>query len=829
MSYSDMLNEANALSDRLTALESNVVDTYESMIAEANVLSVRVSALEDTAPPVDVPALHTLTFSNTAATSSRGLVKFGLAFEKGDIPSTQVAKVRIAGGANLRGYPVDVATWSDGSMRKCTMVVDLGSVAGSGSTAIEVYNETGTVPLSTLNPVTFISGLSNDHTINLTNHNGFASGALGDRAFGLKAASAASTRREVQADTPLFVRYFCWQSLTGDDHLVCLNYLDIWLDTDGSTVVAMDWVPVLSQHWWVNDPTGAEQTKERRTYDAVVKVGATTVDSRSTLSHAYYCQWASLYSADDAQHATPHWINVSSATKPTLSVTYSTASRKKMARVSGYLPPLKWDDTGWPVDLTFTYVPLGINGHRAQINNVGAYNGRGPITRYDSSAITLQTSTQWRNMRVAAQAGLAVFNSVYDHRVIDTEASPRFIPQKRRVFGATTYPGMAIEAAHALLGQSADNDAGSRDILVDNPVGGSGSFAGYGTDHGVNYAAFAAFITGERYLADSAMSPASLCLSSGFMNIFGHNKAFDGYSAETTPRHGVVPSGGAARGRAWAANMMSWAWAVMGDANPNKLYLENMLKNLDAFHSVSHPKWDQGRRDWGGWIFNDPHYYSPWMSNWMAMVYSQWLPHFTDMGFGAGFRVASNAIMKPVKRAMDANRISALGAYVWRVPSTPWTDTELGIFVQSTGSWSGDDLTVGASIAENDRFMWMGVNSSNGNSAYPTQTDFAQVYYLINVSGSTCNLSLTPGGSAVTFSGSGNFSCGLDLAAFDEAVSSVVFGGDSQAVQAMSALVAAYMEGSQGVTLGHVNSYRTFLSTSNRAGYGPWNFSEEQT
>jgi len=60
MSYSDMLDEANALSDRLTVLEANMDDTYESMIAEANVLSVRVSALEDAALPSDIH-LHNIT------------------------------------------------------------------------------------------------------------------------------------------------------------------------------------------------------------------------------------------------------------------------------------------------------------------------------------------------------------------------------------------------------------------------------------------------------------------------------------------------------------------------------------------------------------------------------------------------------------------------------------------------------------------------------------------------------------------------------------------------------------------------------------------------
>ncbi len=227
-----------------------------------------------------------------------------------------------------------------------------------------------------------------------------------------------------------------------------MNYLDLWLDSSGTSVVGWEWVPVLSRHWWVDDPFGVVQPKESYTYNASVSVNGSAVDSRTSLAHAYYCRWASLYSANDDQHATPHWIAVSQ-NKPRLSIQYSVRSRKKMARVGGCMPPLNWSDTGWTLTPTTTYTPLGINGHRAQINNTGGYDGRGQVTRMDANAIALQTPSAWRIMRVAAQAGLSMYNATYDHRTIDIEGFMRLIPLKFSVLGAQIYPGLGSEANHS--------------------------------------------------------------------------------------------------------------------------------------------------------------------------------------------------------------------------------------------------------------------------------------------------------------------------------------------------------------------------------------------
>lgn len=797
----------------------------------------------------DTTVLHEVTFTNTSGSSSTGFIKFGLAFEKMDVPTGQIPKVRIQGGANLRGYPIDIATWNDGSIRKCTIVVDIGTLAGSASRIIEVYNEAGTVPASSLNPVTYVAGLADDATVAITSRTGSATGAMGDLTFSLKTASSVSTKRETQEDTDLFVRYFCWQKLAGEEHLVCLNYLDIWLDTDGSTVVAYEWVPVLSQHWWVNDPEGVVQTKERYTYNVAVAIGASTVDSRTALAHAYYCRWASLYSTNDAQHATPHWKNISSA-KPTLSREYSTASRKKMVRAGGYVPPLDWTETVWTSSGTGTYTPLGTNNHRAQINNGGGYDGRGQITRFDANAIALQTSTAWRIARVSAQAGLSVYTGMYDHRVIDIQPAPRLIPTKFSQLGAQTYTGLGTEIYRA---KGTSFNSGKNELPHDVPVGGTGSFSGYDNDHSVPYAAFVAFIEGEKYLQDVQLCMADMSITYSNLNVYGHDKSFEWSQSLTgnalgiplTPFHGTIPATGGIRGRAWGGNNCFWSWALVSDNNPHQLYFEKLLQNYDDFMSDSYVYMSEDHKAYGAWLWNEPQYNDVWMHNWISIIYSQWRPLAIDAGFGDGFQKIAHMSTKLMMNAFVTDRIGSIGEYNNTMPcgtgpkpraATGWIVGEQALFIAHTATWSGSTYTntqVDANypIANGDRFILTASNSSDGVTGltWPSELSWSTVYYVVNLSGNTFQLSSTLGGSPITLTGSGTTMMALDKASYNVVTSPADVGGDSRYMFALAAVVAAYLDGTQNVSLADVTRYKTFMSTSTKGTYAPWNYSEEQT
>lgn len=780
--------------------------------------------------------LHTVTLNNDSGSTSSGLAKFGLAFEKTDIPSGRIPQLFVDGAA-IRSSMLDVATWSDGSLRKCTIACDVGSVASSGSAVIEVRSKVGTQPIGTFNVANFVAGLADDATVSVTSRTGSATGAMGDLSYSLQTAYAVSTRREVTDNTPVLVRAKCWQKVSGEEHLVCLNYLDIWLDAGGSAV-AWEWVPVLSQHWWVNDPFGVEQTKERYTYNATVACDGGTVDSRTSLAHAYYCRWASLYSGDDDQHATPHWINISVA-KPTLRLEYSVDSRKRMARVGGYMPPLNWTDSGWTVTTTDTYTPLGINGHRAQINNVGAYDGRGQITRMDANAIVLQTAGAWRVMRVGAQAGLAVFNATYDHRVVDTQPSMRLIPLKFTNQGAQSYTGLGAEIHHS---KGASFDTGLMELAEDDAVGGTGAFAGYDNDHGVPYSSFAAFVTGEAYLNEAALPQANYTMNYSNMNSFSHNKA-DEFGYTTTPRRGAIPTTGGVRGRAWSMNMISWCLATCSDNDPHKAYLTKALENYSEFLEASYDLYTADHKTFGGWLWNPPSYYSPWMHAWCAMIFSQWRKLTDDAGIVTGFDHIAEMSVKPLSRAIDIDRLAAIGGFVFRLPvgggvgtniDLGWLEGETGIFVLSDADYASGVFTVDPSdydIQNGDRILLAPYNSSNGTSGltWPSELDFRTVYYAVDVSGDSFGVSATPGGSAIAITGSGTSSLGIERQAFNEALPPTGFGGDSQVMMVWAAIVAAHLTGQHGVDTDHVAAVKNYISTSSRAAYGPWNYSEVQT
>jgi len=91
-------------------------------------------ALADGDPDLTVGLV---TFTNTAALASPGFVRFGLAFEKGRVPSGDVLKGFI-GSTEVRLAVMGTNTWANGSLRKATVVADVGAVPANGSVTLDV-------------------------------------------------------------------------------------------------------------------------------------------------------------------------------------------------------------------------------------------------------------------------------------------------------------------------------------------------------------------------------------------------------------------------------------------------------------------------------------------------------------------------------------------------------------------------------------------------------------------------------------------------------------------------------------------------------------------
>jgi len=277
----------------------------------------------------------------------------------------------------------------------------------------------------------------------------------------------------------------------------------------------------MSQHWWVEDPfSDGSSVKQERSYDALLLNGGAELEGYAGLNHAYYCQWAGLYTGNDDQHARRLWID-KGASMPTLRLAYSLETKRRMMR-AGYLPPLD-QATSYSISHGENYEALGLNGHRGGINATGGYEGRGVITNMDSIAITEQTAARWRAARVSAQASLSVFHHIKDHRTasggaFNGDASLGLFPQRITRLGAQTYPGLAAETI-AVNGVNSELPEDEPNDAVNAPSD-TGAFRSWDDAHHTVYGYMMAFVEGERYLADAVLDQLS------YSNMQG---AFDGF------------------------------------------------------------------------------------------------------------------------------------------------------------------------------------------------------------------------------------------------------------------------------------------------------------
>lgn len=244
------------------------------------------------AQSVPNPALADFSLSNTSNTASTVMHRFGYAFEKGQVPAGSSVIAYRADGAAVPTAQCETNHWSDGSLRKATILLQDSSTLAAGASRQYLL---GTVSqaqrVSSFDPWAWIAAHGNDFTVNITNHTGSLSGARSNLLFSLKTAIATATRREILADTDRFVRVVVWQKVAGEEQLLCFFHVDFWLDAAGSTPVAIEWTPVLRLPFAVTNPFGVEQPREKHTYDAAVAYGSTTLDSRTGLAQAQHCSW----------------------------------------------------------------------------------------------------------------------------------------------------------------------------------------------------------------------------------------------------------------------------------------------------------------------------------------------------------------------------------------------------------------------------------------------------------------------------------------------------------------------------------------------------------
>ena len=707
--------------------------------------------------------LQQFALEDTSGNGSSGFFRVGLAFEKGDVPTGQLPIARLDDGTPVRTALMETNSWSDGSLRKATMV---GEVAGgvSGSVMIEVTAGVGTQGTSGLDAFAYISA-ETDFKVRVTNHSGSVSGGLPNRTYLLNVALLNASRREIQADTPVCVRVFAWGHPGSEKHLMALHYVDLWLDQSGD-VVGVEWTPVMSQHWWVDDPFGdGAAPKEQRIYDAVLVNGANELEGFGGLQHGYYCRWAGLRTADDAEHARRLWINQGTA-MPTLKLAYGATSKRRMMR-AGYLPPLA---EGYSYDssrFNSFYLPLGedtgavVHNHRRAINGTGGYNGRGAISNMDSMTLVEQTAALWRISRVSAQAGLAAHFHVRDHRPVAGDVSFGLIPAPVQQQGAQAYPGLADEIV-AVVGASGG-------LEQDVPDGGLGAFTNWDEAHHVSYSYFMAFVEGEAYLADAVLSAFDTPYRRSFHNEFGSDPfrqfylVADRRDALAIPddRYGAVYATALQeRNLGWGQFAANRAYQLLPDSDRHRPYLDIMFQNLSDWINDSLAFFPPDHLAKGGWATRLGPAGSPWMNNFGVLAFWDATLLGDDQGW-SGFRAL-------------AEQNTRLIANMWQHPYSTVTNRDMRFHdnerLQSVdpaeslnlrpaaivNSIVTCKLVAGLSIRNGD-FIYFSLRDDSGNAlTLPPEVQTATRYHVVNadIGSSTFQLALTPGGPPITISDS---------------------------------------------------------------------------
>lgn len=737
---------------------------------------------ESVTPPLPT-VLHSFALQDTSGAGSTGFFRLGLAFEKGDVPSGQIPVATLTDQTPVRSSILDANNWSDGSLRSATMV---GEVAGgvTGTETINVAAEPGVQGSSGLaDPIAYLQANA-DLKVSITNHSGSVSGALPINSYDLNTHLATSSRVDITDDTPVCIRLNTWGHPPTEKHLVCLHYVDLWLDSGGS-VVGVEWTPVMSQHWWTEDPFGdGSQPKEQHSYDAQILDGATVLETHAGLQHGYHTRWAGLRTDNDAQHAKSIWRDQGEA-MPTLNVAYSLDSKRRNMR-AGYMPPLAeghaYDSSGF----TDVHVPLGepagltAHNHRKAINGTGGYNGRGAISNMDCMAQVGQTAALWRIARVSAQAGLTAPFHYRDSRVAGADVSAGLIPSVVTQLGAQTYPGLAGEVA------ASSHELSPVKFGFVQPDGGGGVMTDWDSAHHHNYAYYMAFVEGAAYLKDAVLSAADSSHKKATYNESGvhtrlwyrSNAARAAAQSIPATQYGTVLFDSIQeRSPGWGILACTRALQLLPDADRHTPYYKNLFENGSNFINDNLSFFVPAQLTYGG-VRADFRVFGSMFMNGLNIIASMDAAILgNDFGW-SGYqafaeqcsKLHANAAEKP-NSLRNGNRDFRFTDFDQLIPLPVGVHPRMITLTTSGGIVSGSvDSVSPLTVRDGDTFYMTDRNSGNTSDPLPPELTTETAYHVVNANNQPgasgqWQFAATPGGPPLTISDE-TFTGGADIAEF---------------------------------------------------------------
>lgn len=854
-------------------------DPFDILVTNAaGTLTVSASFVVSEASSEIVTPFHVAEVNGTI---SKGLWRGGAPFARGDVPAGSAVKIQ-RDESDVPDQFDALTYWDDGSLKLAIAKMRDTDFSANETRAFNYVKYVGS--FDNTSSMTLSAALSGtDYKVEFTSITGSTTGSIPNQTFSLNTAAATLTRVTKYESGPVCDSWDIWGICTSDGtsgHLVVHAYYTVWKDAGGA-IIEREFGFSPSLYWW------SLAGKEKLTYTYTVKEGATTIQAYTSAQHIYRAQLFTPRMQDDHQHGRRHWQTAcpSLLHKP----------NKVYWVKTGLVPPLNTTKTSWtnPYNNAAgkTYTPGSSQSHRAAIDAAGAYQGRGMLPNSDSIAFLSQGALDTRIARVNAFVGLhvpfhyrsnanrtrpgdagadtaATIISLILHDTRSTSTPSSYYDFSGTQGGSNTGMPVAIHAsAHSV---SSPTYKGG---YVD-PAGGltSGSTVWtLSTDstHAVSYSYFMYLLEGERHFMLATLDLAMNLMHQrtdtqwGSRSVYpvnlllGYGSGFGG--APTTQWAGLWPTNASNNIRAvgWAALIMGHAYAIVPDDDVQAACFRKYHDHGMLFLGDSWSYLPQAHKDAGdfyenlrqtaltvGGVTNYIQVQSPWMGAMVALgLYCNYRATRASAALTVGNDVANKAIgfaeerigMSAMYHGLGIKKVTAL----YNATTNPHP-------ARDDNYWHGAQITIASNVITcNRNTYWFGLTYTNGDKVIfsgqnpslnptptPPEVNEGQVYYMVNASGDTFQVSATVGGSPIAlanYSGT-QYIIAVQLQSADvitDMRTQMISGSeDAYAPMSRCVVVLANMLGYAPATTALVDKFQTALATpaADGSSWATWQF-----
>jgi len=723
-------------------------------------------------PPAGGTVVSTITLVNTSgSTQAANFVSpmFGVPFKQGVMPSGQYPKFAIAsGGAACPATLWNYSTWPDGSMMFCGAMIQVpSSIAGSGTLQIEVQTG-GTAPAASGRTTADLTAANMIiEATGVTNLSGVWTSSLNDGItvaddFTLVADGAAGAIWRVGAEFR--------QSGSAHGQMYGTHYVAA-LNTSGGALRGLRYMGKASQPW----TDIASPAATARVMVGVLKSGSTTLRTlqgtqsgetgTTNITMAHYSGWHTAGS--DGK-----WDYVqgggASSTDNTVRVTYDKAEFIATRLVPPYQTALN------PTAPTAApYRPYCIGGMTVRFTGAtGERDDIGVLPEWVARHILNQHVNDEQTVRVSSLA------SAGWRCTLRRKSTRRILPTADT---ASSYTGLGTTAPTVRwFSGSAEN--------ITQPSSNTSLWSEEDqSHHRASTAYYAYLITGDPVHLDILQDYAAQIIASRWqggptwkttMPVVGACATGNGERDATIQGGGTYKGGGTffdiygLRISAWMARDVGQAAAISPDTDVAKPFFTDVINNsFDAandYNSRMPSTW----RDAGFWTMEGPTEVSP--AAWMNGYFSNAICHLASILSTTNSATFRGHLSKWYSAQHGLGRsVACFSSYHWsnrRGNTRIQTAAEMLSVLESRFTWnttterftisassgSGGNANGGWSPTAGDIFMF-DPETAPGTRPFAGATNWTPMY-VVNPSGQTGQVSLTPGGSVADVTSAADYS-----------------------------------------------------------------------